>query len=565
MDKFQNLPYARPDMEQVKAAYLTLTQQLNEAQDYAQAKEAYFALQDVGMHLSTTFSIAHVRNTINTADDYYGGEVAWLKQEMANLMPLTKAWNQALVHCKFRADFEKEYGAQLFRLLDGKLKTEDPAIIEETIEEGKIQQAYQKLTALAHTTFRGEECNFYGLLKHMQSTDRATREEAFHRWADLYASIADQLDDQYSRLVELRDTMAKKLGFPNYTQMAYLARRRFDYTAEDVASFRKQVKELIVPAVARYRKGQAKRLGVEKLKYYDETLTFPQGNANPIGDKDFLIDCAKKMYHSLSEETGEFFDFMTEYELFDLETKPNKRMGGYCTGFPAYKAPFIFSNFNGTSADVDVLTHEAGHAFQGYLGMRSIPVSALKGSTSEINEIHSMAMEHFAYPWMKDFFGDNSEKYLYSHLMDALCVIPYMVCVDEFQHKVYAKPTMTPMERRAAWHELETYYMPWRDYDEEPFLTQGGFWMQKQHVFLYPFYYIDYALAQICSFELYGRMKKDPDAAWQDYLQLCRMGGTKGYFELLDSAKLHNPFKDGSVASAVGHVIDELGQSVHSC
>ena len=264
------------------------------------------------------------------------------------------------------------------------------------------------------------------------------------------------------------------------------------------------------------------------------------------------------MYREMSPETGEFFDFMTEYGLYDLLTRPGKHMGGYMTRLPKYKAPFIFSNFNGTSADVDVLTHEAGHAFQGYLAMRSIPVASLCGSTSEINEIHSMSMEHFAYPWMEYFFGEKTEKYITAHLTDALCTIPYLVSVDEFQHEVYDHPDSTPEDWRRYWREIEKKYMPWRDYDGNEFLESGGFWMQKQHIFLYPFYYIEYALAQICAFQYYGRMKEDRKAAWKDYLRLCRAGGTKGYFELLETGNLLNPFVEGTVEKATGHVIAEI-------
>jgi len=558
MLKFRDMPYVRPDMSEVRACYERVTNEIQRAASYAEARAAFFALQDAETEAGTMMSLAHTRNTIDTADPYYEGEVKFLQAEFARLMPLQKAYREALATSPYRADFEREFGPQLLKIIDAGIKTGSPLIIEETIRSGELTQAYQKTTALANTQFRGEKCNFYGLLKHMESTDRDERCEAFKAWAALYASIAPTLDQQYDELVQLRAQMADKLGFASFTDMAYLQRRRFDYTQEDAAAFRAQVKNIITPAVDRLRRAQQKRLGVDKLKYYDESLIFPEGNADPIGTRDELIAKAQKMYREMSEETGEFFDFMTEYELFDLETRPTKRMGGYCTSFPKYKAPFIFSNFNGTSADVDVLTHEAGHAFQGYLGMRSIPVNMLKGSTSEINEIHSMAMEHFAYPWMESFFGENNDKYLYSHLLGALAVIPYMCCVDEFQHRVYENPAMTAAERRTVWREIEKAYMPWRDYDGVEFLEEGGFWMQKQHIFLYPFYYIDYALAQMGAFELYGRMKEGGDMAWQDYLRLCRAGGTKGYFDLLKVANLSNPFHAGSVEKAVGHVIEEL-------
>lgn len=555
---FQDMPYARPDMDAMKQALTTATEALRSAPGYEEARSAFFTLQEQEKQNMTMMSLASVRNTIDTTDEYYDGEMKWIREQSAGLIPLRKKYQEALAACPFRKDFEAEFGPQLFKLVDASLKTMDEKLMQDIIREGELTNQYQKDSAMASTTFRGEKCNFYGLLKHMESTDRAERKEAFEAWADLYASIAPKLDAQYDELVHLRDGMAKKLGFASYTDLAYLQRRRFDYTQEDAAKFRAQIKEVITPAVARIREKQKELLGLDKLHYYDESLQFPEGNADPIGSMEELVAKAQAMYREMSPETAEYFDFMVNYQLFDLETRPGKRMGGYMTAFPAYQAPFIFSNFNGTSADVDVLTHEAGHAFQGYLAMRSIPISMLSGSTSEINEIHSMSMEHFAYPWMESFFGENTEKYITAHLIGALAVLPYMACVDEYQHRVYAQPDMTAEERRGVWREIEKAYMPWRDYDGNEFLEEGGFWMQKQHIFLYPFYYIDYALAQMGAFHFYGQMKTDREKAWNGYLKLCRLGGTKGYFELLEAAGIPNPFKDGAVKACAEHVIKEV-------
>lgn len=558
MVDFREMPYVRPDMEALRAAYAETAGKLKSAASYAEARDAFFALQDAEEQRATMAVLCSVRNTIDTTDAFYEGEMKWLREQNASLIPLRKAYQEALARSPFRPQFEAEFGKQMFRMIDTGLKTSDERIIPDVIREGNLCQKYQKDSALAVTEFRGEQCNFYGLLKHMESPDREERREAFHAWAALYERISPDLDAAYDELVHLRDKMARTLGFESYTDLAYLERRRFDYTKDDAANFRKQIKEIVTPAVAEIRERQRQLLGVDKLRYYDEALLFPEGNADPEGAMEELVQKALAMYREMSPETGDFFEFMVKYHLFDLETRPGKRMGGYMTRFPSYKAPFIFSNFNGTSADVDVLTHEAGHAFQGYLAMRSIPVSMLSGSTSEINEIHSMTMEHFAYPWMESFFGKNYEKYLTAHLIGAISVIPYMCVVDEFQHRMYEQPDMTAHERRQVWREIEKEYMPWRDYDGEPFLEEGGFWMQKQHIFLYPFYYIDYALAQMCAFQYYGRMKKDRPKAWQDYLRLCRAGGTKGYFELLEVGDLLNPFRDGTAAASVGHVIEEI-------
>ncbi|MBR6018762.1 MAG: M3 family oligoendopeptidase [Lachnospiraceae bacterium] len=558
MIRFSEIQYQRPDIEALKTLVVEATKKATEAKSTAEIRDAYYAVQESENAVDTMYTVAHIRNTINTADEFYDGEMKWLREELAKTIPQYNAWQKALAGSRFRKELEAEFGAQMFRLIDAELMTSDERIIPETIREGELRQAYQKTTAAATTEFRGEQCNFYGLLKHMQSTDRAERKEAFEAWAKLYEQISGDLEAQYAELVKLRDTKAKKMGFASYTEMAYIARNRFDYTQEDAARFREQVRTIITPAVAEIREAQRKRLGIDSFRYYDEGLKFPEGNALPIGTVKELVEKARQMYRAMSPETGEFFDFMSEYELYDLETKPGKHMGGYMTRMPLYKAPFIFSNFNGTEADVDVLTHEAGHAFQGYLAMRSIPISVLTGSTSEINEVHSMSMEHFAYPWMGSFFGENSEKYITAHLIGALCTIPYLVSVDEFQHEVYAKPDMTPQQWREVWHAIEKKYMPWRDYDGNEFLEGGGFWMQKLHIFIYPFYYIEYALAQICAFQYYGRMKEDRKAAWEDYLRLCRAGGTKGYYELLKIGNLLNPFAEGTVEKSTAHVIEEI-------
>ncbi|MBQ3158882.1 MAG: M3 family oligoendopeptidase, partial [Clostridia bacterium] len=348
MVDFRDMPYARPDVEALKAAYRDTTKKLKDAQSYEQARSAFFALQDEEERRATMAVLCSVRNTIDTTDPFYEGEMKWLRTENASLIPLGKAYRQALAESPFRPDFEAEFGQQMFRLIDAGLKTSDERIIPDLIREGDLCQQYQKDSALASTEFRGETCNFYGLLKHMESPDRQERKEAFHAWAALYEKISPQLDGAYDELVHLRDRMAHTLGFESYTDLAYLERRRFDYTKDDAARFRQQVKEIVTPAVAAIRERQRQLLGVDKLRYYDEALIFPEGNADPEGTMEELVRKALNMYKEMSPETGEFFEFMVKYHLFDLNTRPGKRMGGYMTRFPNYQAPFIFSNFNGT-------------------------------------------------------------------------------------------------------------------------------------------------------------------------------------------------------------------------
>ncbi len=557
MWKFSELPYERVDVDAFIADGLKRIDGFEHAKTAKEAIDAYYAMDEAMQKVATQFTISHIRHDVNTKDEFYDAEQTYYDQNLSKTMVLNVRQLNVMVNHPFRKELEEALGKIIFTEADAQVKLADERLIPGMTEEQMLKSRYAKLTAGCTTEYMGETCNFYGLLKFMQNPDRSVREGAFRKWAEMYAGIADELDDIYDKMVAVRTSQAKLIGYENYIPFAYLSRGRYDYTKDDVERFREGVKQYVVPAVARIHERQAKRIGVEKLHYYDESFCYPEGNPTPHGTEEEMVKAAQEMYRELSPETGEFFDFMVEHQLFDLTSRPGKHMGGYCTGLPELKAPFIFSNFNGTSADVDVLTHEAGHAFQAYVAAHSIRLSEVRQAPIEICEVHSMSMEHFTYPWMDKFFGDDAPRYREAHLSAALEVIPYLTMVDEFQHRVYAKPEMTRDERYAVWHELETVYLPWRDYDGDPFLEKGGFWMQKQHIFLYPFYYIDYALAQMGAFDFFLRMREDRGRAWNDYLNLCKAGGTVGYFDLLKIGNLRNPFAENTVKD-IAEAIEKL-------
>ena len=547
MEKFCEMQYVRPDGEALLQKIREATMQLRDSGDFETAKTIFWSVQEEATHFETMSSLAYVRNTINTKDAFYEKEMEYLFGIQPRLNVEMKAFHEVLLASAFLADFEKELGELYVQQIKADIRLTDACNVELQVKESMLKQEYSKTAAAPTTQFHGEELNFYGLLKKMQSDNRLIRKEAMKAWAALYESISEKLDSIYTELMKLRLQMAENLGFSSYEEMVFLKMGRYTYTPEDLAVFRRQLCEHVVPICEKLFENQRQRLGIDTLHYYDESIVFPDGNAMPIGTTQELLEKAGKMYREISKETGDFFDFMLAYDLFDLETRNGKQQGGYCTTFPDYKAPFIFSNFNGTDADIDVLTHEAGHSFEAYEAMRRIPLTEQTFSTSEVAEIHSMSMEFFTYPWMELFFGEHAEKYRKSHLWDALECVPYMACVDEFQHRVYEEKLFDAMERRKAWSELEKKYMPWRDYDGNAFLENGGFWMQKQHIFMEPFYYIDYALARFGSLEYYGHMMQDYQSAWEDYYHLCCAGGSRSYPELLKIGNLSSPLEEGTV------------------
>ncbi len=563
MNKFKDLEYKRPDVPALKKDLKRSIADFKKAGSFEEAEAAFLGFERTVESVMTAQAIASVRNTMNMKDEFYDGEVKFFNRTLPKLMLLVKAAGQAMLKSRFRPGLEEKYGKKYFLDIEVQNRLFKPSIIFDSIKESNLCTEYSKTAAACSVEFRGEKCNFYGLLRHMESVDREERREAFAAWAKLYEGISEKLDSIYDKLTKIRCRMAKKLGFASYIDYVYLARGRYDYGPAEAAAFRDAVREYVTPVCERMYREQAERLGLSRLEFYDEKLVFPDGNALPIGTPEELTEKARLMYEEMSPETGEYFNFMTEHELFDFVTRENKHLGGYCTFFADEKAPFIFSNFNGTSADIDVLTHEAGHAFEAYYSSRRLPLTSMTFSTSEINEIHSMTMELFAYPYMERFFGELTGKYLYAHFTEALKTIPYLVSVDEFQHRVFENPRATAAERREIWRSIEKKYMPWRNYDGNGFLEGGGFWMQKQHIFLYPFYYIDYALAQMDAFSLF-RMKTEGGDAWGSYLKLCGMGGMYGYFETLEKAGIPRPL-DPETVKRVAEFVDAQSRTFENC
>jgi M3 family oligoendopeptidase len=540
-------------MEEIKTKFAAALQKFKQADRIEIQDEAMKEINAIRNDFSTMANICYIRHTVDTNDEFYKQEQDFFDEVEPEMKGLVTEYYKALVNSRFRSQLEKKWGKQLFALAETQLKTFSPEIIEDLQLENKLTSEYTKLVASAKIFFEGEERTLAQLEPFAESPDREMRKRASEARANFFKEHEEKFDDIYDQLVKVRTKIAQKLGFKNFVELGYARLGRTDYNAEMVAKFREQVKEFIVPVAVKLRERQRERIGVDKLKYYDEAFSFKTGNPTPKGDAEWIIENGKKMYKELSPETDEFFRFMTENELMDLVAKKGKASGGYCTYIENYKAPFIFSNFTGTSGDIDVLTHEAGHAFQVYES-RHFEIPEYNWPTLEACEIHSMSMEFFTWPWMELFFKEDTEKYKFNHLSSALLFLPYGVAVDEFQHFVYENPNVTPAERKQAWREIEKKYMPTRDYDGNDYLERGGFWQRQSHIYTTAFYYIDYTLAQICAFQFWKRSRENRQQAWNDYLTLCQQGGSKSFTELVKVAGLISPFEEGCVQSVIGEI-----------
>lgn len=553
---FKDFKYERPNIDDYVAKVNEQLANISDESTLEEEIKAFSKINELSDELSSMAQLASIRVSINTKDPFYEKEEEFFNENSPHIQAVDNLVTTKLLNSKNRLGLEEAFGKLLFDQAEVALKTFKPEIIADLQEENRLQTEYSKLTAGAEISFNGNIYNLSQMSPFTQSTNRETRKNASLAVSKFFNDNLDEFDRIYDEMVQVRTKIAHKLGYDNFVQLGYDRLGRTDYSSKEVKGYRKQIMETIVPVVNELTNRKVKRLGINNAQSYDLALSFLSGNPTPKGDRAWQVDKASKMYEKMSKETNEFFQFMLEKDLLDLDSKPGKEGGGYCTYIPKYEAPFIFANFNGTAHDVDVLTHEAGHAFQVYQSRHLLP--EYRWPTMEAAEIHSMSMEFLAWPWINEFFLEDTAKYKFEHLSGAVTFIPYGALVDHFQHEVYENPSLTGKQRRDVWRNLEKQYLPFKKYDEDQFLEDGGFWLRQGHIFGSPFYYIDYTLAQVCALEYWALSQEDYKNAWESYLSLCKQGGSKSFLGLVEHANLKNPFKDGTIKDVMKPITNYL-------
>jgi M3 family oligoendopeptidase len=548
--KFSQMPYERPDLNETLTAFNDIISKIKEAKDTNEILELHKEFTTLVKNFYTVNTICYIRHSVNTKDEFYDKENDYFDEITPHLTKVAVDFYKEMVNSPFRTELEEELGSLWFVNAEIKIKGFNEIIIEELQKENALSSKYSKLMASADLEFDGKKVTLALLRAFQLSPDRDTRIRAYNKRTEFFKANENELDTIYDDLVKLRDGMAKKLGYKNYVELGYINMERNCYKPEDVQRFRDAVKNNLVPFLRELHELRRKDLSIEKLYFYDEDIFFESGNPKPTGTPEEMFEAGKKMYVELSPETKDFFSFMMENELFDVLAKDGKAGGGYCADLPNYKVPFIFANFNGTSEDVDVLTHECGHALAVYHA-NNIDIYEYMQYTSDIAEIHSMGMEFFTADWMRLFFGKQTERFLYMQLAAALAFIPYGCMVDEFQHIIYNNPDLTPAERKATWQKLETEYKPHLDYEDNPFFGKGGFWQGQLHIYELPFYYIDYCLAETCAIQYRIWIETDREAAWKSYIDRTAKAGSFTFNDLVAQAGLKSPFDPECMESLV--------------
>ena len=544
--KVYELPYRRVTLEEVQAVMdgvLPRVRNAKTAREILDAREDYLKMM---LEYQTNSALAYMRYSCNTADEFYVAENSHYDEIGPAVQSLSVEYASALLDSPFRPELEQALSPVLFRSMEVSRKAMSPDIIDDMVEENRLVREYSDLMSGLEFSFRGETMPRSVLMKYAKDEDRAVRQECYEVLGRGLEAHREQLDSIFDRMVHVRDRMAKKMGYKNFVELGYYRMGRLCYDEEMVRVFRENILRDIVPVVSRLRTENAKRLGIRDYHFYDDGVIIPGGDPKPCGKAE-LFEAARDMYHAMGGETAAFIDMMLENEAFDVDSRKNKWGGGYCIDFPGYRQPFILANFNGTAGDVDVVTHEAGHALNSWLCFSNRFALELGAGGMETAETHSMSMEFFAWPYMEKFFGREADSYRFMHAMEAFSFLPYGTMVDAFQHIVYENPDMTPAERNAAWLALEQKFRPHISFEGMPYLSEGTRWQYQMHIYETPFYYIDYCLAQTAAFCFLLASREDYDSAFSRYLHLSRQGGEKVWTDLLSEAGFPSPFTPGAL------------------
>lgn len=557
---FNQFEYIKPDFEKFKIEFEKLINDLEKSDNFNIFDEVLIKIIDLRKDFETMQTIASIRYSINTLDKFYEQQQNYFDEVSPHYEAILNKVFKSMLNSKFNKEIENKYGKQILVLLKSAIKTFDEMILNDLQIENNLKTEYRKITSQARINFEGKEYTLSQMSYFMQLSDRQLRKKAYEAYWKMFIDNKKKFNDIYKNLVDTRTEISRKLKYNDFVDLGYFRLARADYNSQDVEKFRNFIKKYIVPIAQKIYNRQSRRLGLDHLSYYDESVFYNSGNPKPIGTPAELLKKATKMYKDISPIIGDFFTMMFNSNLLDIESKPGKAPIGYCTFIQKHKVPFIFANFNGTTHDVEVLTHETGHAFQSYMS-KDYVIPEYQFPTLEAAEIFSMGMEFLTYPYMNLFFESSDEKFKYKHICDAMTFIPYAAMVDEFQHIIFQNNFESSEEINSAWSRVTKKYQPQKDYSDNKELEQGITWFRQSHIFEVPFYYIDYALAQIVALQFWMKNEKNRRQAWEDYYNLCKIGGSKSFVEIIESGNLLNPFEEKTIKS-ISEFVDDYISSV---
>jgi len=425
-------------------------------------------------------------------------------------------------------------------------------------EEAKLGQQYQKLMGSLMVNYKGEEKTLTQMGRYLEEPDRALRQEAWEMIAKRRLQEVDKVEELFDGLIKLREQIAKNAGYTNYRDYAFKLRERFDYTPEDCAKFHQAIEDYFIPVVKQLQAERKKQLGVEQLRPWDLSVDpFNRPPLRPFENVGQMVAKTQEIFDKIDAGLAAGFKQMRDLKLLDLDNRKGKAPGGYQSTLNEARLPFIFMNAVGVQRDVETMLHEAGHAFHA-LATREQDIYPYRHAPIEFCEVASMSMELLGNEFIEAFYNQNdANRARRTHLEGIIGIFPWIATVDAFQHWIYTHPGHTRAERKAAWLALMDRFggsTEWSGYEE----ARGYMWHRQLHIFLYPFYYVEYGIAQLGALQVWANSKADKAKALKAYQDALALGGSRPLPELFTAAGCRFQFDGPTVQPLVKLVTDEL-------
>lgn len=427
-------------------------------------------------------------------------------------------------------------------------------------EGQKLNNDYQKVVGAAMVEFEGKEYTLPQMNKFLEVNERSRRETAYMGIWNRFLKDSDEYDRIYDELIKLRTQMAKNAGFETYRELRFRELERFDYGTKESVEFQDAIAEIVVPLVDEIHENRKELLGVDTLRPWD--LNVDPKNRKPLtpfeNGKELAQKC-RMAFDKVDTRLGSYFDVLIDNNLLDLDSRKGKAPGGYMCGFEERRVPFIFMNAAGVQRDVTTLLHEGGHAFH-TIACRNHDIGMNRDYPIEFAEVASMSMELLAGTFLAVFYAEDEEtkRARKNHLVGVITIIPWIATIDAFQHWIYTHPEHTHEERTKAWVEIYDRFrgnvvdMSGLDKHRE------NRWMRQLHLFGYPFYYIEYGIAQLGALQVWRNYKINPSKAVEDYLHGLSLGGSKPLPDLFNATGIKFDFSRGMLQELMDMVKEEL-------
>jgi oligoendopeptidase F len=475
-----------------------------------------------------------------------------------NIKPRQFKLEQIFVQHPLRKDLPRQRYEVFDRDTRAQVELFRPENVPLETEEAKLTQQYQKLSGSLTVQFRGEEKTLTQMGRYLEETDRALRQEAWELVAKRRLAERDKFEDMFDDLLKLREQIARNAGFNNYRDYTFRKLGRFDYTPADCEKFHEAVEREVIPAVRELQQERRRLLRIDSLRPWDlgvDPLNRPP--LRPFEQVDRMVSQSQKIFDSMDRDLSQGFRLMQDLRLLDLANRKGKAPGGYQSTLAEARVPFIFMNAVGIQRDVETILHEAGHAFHA-LATQQEDLYPYRSAPIEFCEVASMSMELLGNEFLENFYGrPEADRARRTHLEGILAIFAWIATVDAFQHWIYTHPQHTREQRAERWMKLMERFggeVDWQGYEE----ARAFLWHRQLHIFIHPFYYIEYGIAQLGALQVWANSKRDRSAALTAYKKALGLGGSRPLPELFAAAGCNFEFSARTVAPLVKLVQQEL-------